>query len=353
MLGVFAGAMAVLCVVELAYIWYLRGGLVHIPNDHYDNMFGEAQHSIDRNSPEIWDQEHQDFIHNAVPVSVHAHNDYLHRIPLFEALGSGCISVEADIHLSEAALLVAHTDVGLRGEKTLRSMYLDPLRRIIGAQNDFAPLSGDDWKGIYNKSPKQTIVLLVDHKTAGAETFEELDRQLQPLRDLDYLTYWNSTARIMRPLTIVASGEAPFESILNMTDFHRDIFWDAKLERLSSTQDNFDVEPPIFRYNISNSYFASTRWQNARLWRTELDPSEPEPPASPALQDLYAGDIEQAEARGLISRYWDTPASPPNVQEIAWRVQLEQKVGILNMDDLAVVRARATGWGLGRSSELR
>lgn len=316
-------------------------------------MFRTALQKIDRNSPEIWDEDRQNFIRNAVPVAAHSHNDYTRRIPLFEALASGCTSVEADVHLVEENLLVGHSGIGLREVDDLRSMYLDPLQRMIGAQNDFAHVRGENWMGIFNKAPKRTVVLLVDQKTAGPETFDELYRQLQPLRDLGYLTFWNGTDRIMRPLTVVASGNAPFDSVLGLSDTHRDIFWDAKLERLLSINDDFEVAPPRFGYNVSNSYYASTRWRNARLWKQWFNETEPQPPMTPQMMDVHASHIEQAEARGLISRYWDVPSEPPNLQEITWRVQMERKVGILNMDDMSVVRARAIGWGLGASTELR
>jgi hypothetical protein len=41
-------------------------------------------------------------------VNAHAHNDYEHDRPLFDALDHGFCSVEADIHLVDGQLLVAH-----------------------------------------------------------------------------------------------------------------------------------------------------------------------------------------------------------------------------------------------------
>lgn len=326
------------CVFEFIWIQHIQAGLVRVPNDPFDITFGEE---INQDSPEIWNTDRQSFIHNVIPVPVHSHNDYWRRIPLFEALGSGCISVEADVHLKNNDLLVGHSSMSLHSDSTLRSMYLEPLQRMLQTQN--AGLPDGTWRGIFDRAPHQTVVLLIDHKTAGPETFAELDRQLQPLRDLDFLTYWNGKERIMRPLTVVASGNAPFESVQALNPMHRDIFWDAKLNLLTSVDDNFDVDPPVFAYNISNSYFASTEFKNARLyaWHNESLPL----PSTPSSKDLAATQIDQARSRGLISRYWDTPSSPPNLRDIAWRVLVQLKVGIMNMDDLGAVRARASGWG--------
>lgn len=317
---------------------HLQAGWVRVPNDPFDIRFDD---NVKWNSPEIWKSERQTFIHSAMPVPIHSHNDYWRRIPLFEALGSGCISVEADVHLHGSDLLVGHSSLSLNRDSTLRSMYLEPLQRMLDMQN--AHVTDGTWRGIFDKSPRQTVVLLIDHKTAGPETFAELDVQLQPLRDRDYLTYWNGTERVMRPLTIVATGNAPFESVMALNASHRDIFWDAPLHSLFSRYDNFDVEPPVYGYNRSNSYFASTQFKNGRLWAWH-DNSNPQPD-TPSRRDREASQIEQAKARGLVARYWDTPSNPPNLRDIAWRVLVERKVGILNMDDLGAVRARASGWG--------
>lgn len=318
------------------YITRLKGGLTRIPNDPFDGRFWR----IDHDNPAIWDNDRQSFIHNALPVPVHSHNDYWQRIPLFEALGSGCISVEADVHLRGSDLLVGHTASHIHSASTLRSMYLKPLQRMLEAQN--ANCTGGHWKGLFNRAPQQTFVLLVDLKSSGSETFAELHTQLQPLRDLDYLTYWNGTERVQRPLTVVASGTAPFQSVIALDPTHRDIFWDAKLERLVSIYDNFETEPVTFGYNRSNSYFASTEFKNAilhdRHWNVSL-------PVTPQMKDIMASQIEQAKARGLMARCWGTPAHPPNLREIAWRVLLEKQIDILSMDDMGIVRARANGWG--------
>src|SRR5437764_5868671 len=58
----------------------------------------------------------------------HAHNDYEHKRPLFDALDCGFCSVEADVWLVKGQLLVAHTPVQWDTTRTLEKLYLDPLR---------------------------------------------------------------------------------------------------------------------------------------------------------------------------------------------------------------------------------
>ena len=58
----------------------------------------------------------------------HAHNDYEHQRPLNDALDRGFTSVDAAVHLVDGQLLVAHDEDDLRADRTLQTLYLDPLR---------------------------------------------------------------------------------------------------------------------------------------------------------------------------------------------------------------------------------
>src|SRR5436190_2604268 len=61
----------------------------------------------------------------------HAHNDYEHPRPLLDALDCGFCSVEADVFLVGDKLFVGHSWYELRAERTLVSLYLDPLKKRI------------------------------------------------------------------------------------------------------------------------------------------------------------------------------------------------------------------------------
>src|SRR5436309_14120287 len=58
----------------------------------------------------------------------HAHNDYEHARPLLDALDHGFCSIEADVWLVEGKLLVAHDRNKVKAERTLQTLYLEPLR---------------------------------------------------------------------------------------------------------------------------------------------------------------------------------------------------------------------------------
>src|SRR5262245_53253868 len=59
--------------------------------------------------------------------NAHAHNDYWHERPLFDALDRGFASVEVDVFLVDGQLLVGHESAELKPDRTLESLYLKPL----------------------------------------------------------------------------------------------------------------------------------------------------------------------------------------------------------------------------------
>jgi hypothetical protein len=66
--------------------------------------------------------------------AAHAHNDYEHDRPLFDALEHGFTSVEADVWLVDGELRVAHDLEDAKPGVTLESLYLDPLDGWCGTR---------------------------------------------------------------------------------------------------------------------------------------------------------------------------------------------------------------------------
>jgi hypothetical protein len=91
-------------------------------------------------------------------IAAHAHNDYEHPRPLFDALACGFASIEADIHLVDGRLLVAHDRKSVKPERTLEALYLDPLRARVR----------ENGGRVYRDGP--TITLLVDVKSEAVAT---------------------------------------------------------------------------------------------------------------------------------------------------------------------------------------
>lgn len=67
------------------------------------------------------------------PIPCHSHNDYWRRVPLFDAIHCGCISVEVDVwHFDgDEELYVGHDTASLTSNRTLTSLYINPLVGLL------------------------------------------------------------------------------------------------------------------------------------------------------------------------------------------------------------------------------
>jgi hypothetical protein len=127
----------------------------------------------------------------------HAHNDYEHARPLFDALDQGFTSVEADIYLVGDDLLVAHDPEDLDPARTLAALYLEPLReRVVRGH-------GSVYRGY------RDFQLLIDVKTEGEATYAALDALMRsPRYDFLWTSYRYGHVR-HGAITAVVSGNRP------------------------------------------------------------------------------------------------------------------------------------------------
>jgi hypothetical protein len=233
-------------------------------------------------------------------------------------------------------------------------MYIDPLVGILEEMNKQNALSkalssgkSSQPKGVFFQDPKQSLTLLIDFKTQGTELWPHIMAALEPLRSRGWLTYWDGRSRTTRPITIVGTGNTPFDMIVANSTY-RDIFFDAPLEALESPEDPKpntgdkrtkvpQQAPHLYKYNPSNSHFASSSMNRALgpLWHFQF---------TDAQIALMRRQIRQARERGLLPRYWGTPRWPRGLRNRVWTVLLKEDTGLLNVDDLRAVRNGA--WGL-------
>ena len=148
----------------------------------------------------------------------HAHNDYLHKRPLLDALDHGFCSVEADIWLRDGKLLVAHDARDLKSERTLEALYLDPLRTRVTANDGRA----------YKNGPR--FWLLIDIKTTAEPTYRALHDTLAKYADI--LSTTRDGKHEDRAITVVISGNRPIDYVTRQTTRHAGI--DGRLTDLDS-----------------------------------------------------------------------------------------------------------------------
>ncbi|MEV7085362.1 phosphatidylinositol-specific phospholipase C/glycerophosphodiester phosphodiesterase family protein [Streptomyces sp. NPDC093085] len=241
----------------------------------------------------------------------HAHNDYLHQRPLFDALAHGFTSVEADIFLVDGELLVAHEATDLDPARTLASLYLDPLSELVHANH------GSVYRGY-----RRPVQLLIDIKTDGAATYRELHRQLTRYRAM-LTTYAHGSVR-PGAITPVVSGDraarAPMEA-----QRVRYAFYDGRLADLGT------AAPASFVPLISDNWTQNFTWQGTGEF-----------PAAERAELLRI--VDTAHANGQRVRFWATPDTPGPERDALWGELLAAGVDHLNTDDLAGLEAflRAT-----------
>lgn len=106
--------------------------------------------------------------------NAHAHNDYWHVRPLLQSLKNGFMSVEADCHLIDGRMLVAHEKMFTKKKRTLQKLYLEPLLKLAKENN---PDSYRD-KSIY-KTGEQEFILYIDIKANCEHFIPHLDSVLK------------------------------------------------------------------------------------------------------------------------------------------------------------------------------
>lgn len=225
--------------------------------------------------------------------NAHAHNDYLHQKPLQDALSHGFTSIEADIHLIDGELYVAHDKpISLDGISMLKDLYLEPLRKLTAQQNGY----------VYT-GYKKPVYLMIDIKTEGEATYILLKQQL-----IDYQKILRTRNNPTGAVQIVLSGNRPVETVKK--EASRLVAIDGRPSDLTHGYDS-DFMPVI-----SQHYLQVIKWSG-----------EGEIPAYDlqALKNL----TEQTHKQGKKLRLWATPE-----KENVWKVLLEAGVDFINTDKL-------------------
>ncbi|RPB29928.1 hypothetical protein L211DRAFT_775458 [Terfezia boudieri ATCC MYA-4762] len=264
------------------------------------------------------------FTRDIVPVPGDSHNDYWRKVPLYDAISVGCISVEADVWHFDGndELYVGHDLSSLTKNRTLNSLYINPLLEILHRQNPETEFAHKTYNGVFDTDPTQTLYLYIDIKTSGVPTYNSILTHLTPLRP--YLTHYNASTNLTHngPLTMVLTGNTPFSEVslppTSSSDYARHAFYDAPLLSLS------DPDSP---YNTTNSLMSTAQFSSivGRVSAGEM---------SEAQKEKLRRVVKIAHDRGIGVRLWDTPSWPVRWRNKVWRGLVECGVDLLNVDDL-------------------
>jgi hypothetical protein len=230
---------------------------------------------------------------------VHAHNDYEHPRPLFDALDHGFCSVEADIFLVDEKLLVAHSRSQVKPERTLQSLYLDPLRERVKKNGG----------RVYPNGPE--CILLIDLKSDWHVIYPPLRAVLMEYPDL--FSTFESGVKKTNAITAIITGNRSLEMFKD--EKIRWAAYDGDLNFLDSTEPA-DLIPWI-----------SCDWTSRFKWRGSGD-------FPPEEKEKLAGIVAKAHAHGRRVRFWGSPDTPR-----FWTELLANNVDLINTDDLAGAQA--------------
>ena len=227
-------------------------------------------------------------------IHAHAHNDYEHKRPLLDALDHGFCSVEADVHLVDGQLLVAHTRIQVKQGRTLQALYLDPLRERVKTNSGH----------VYPAGPEFT--LLVELKSDWKSSYPVLRDILKQYAGM--LTTYHDGAKQTNAIRVIITGDRSTQMFAG--EAIRYASMDGDLAHLDSGEPA-DVIPWI-----------SDNWGQSFKWRGSG--------AMPEADKLkLKAIVAKAHQQGRLVRFWGAPDQP-----VFWGEMLANGVDLINTDDL-------------------
>lgn len=230
----------------------------------------------------------------------HAHNDYEHDRPLYDALHHGFTSVEADVWLVDGELLVGHDREDVQPGRTLESLYLDPLEQQA-ARRGGTVYAGYD--GVFQ--------LLIDVKSEAAPTYRAIHEELREHQRI-MTTFAGGTVR-PDAVTAVISGNR--DLALMQSQEVRYAGYDGRMPDLSSGLPASDL--PL----LSDNWTKHFTWQGVG-------------PMPAAEREKLHDVAERAHEAGYRLRFWATPDLDLPNREAVWTELLDADVDHINTDDL-------------------
>lgn len=219
----------------------------------------------------------------------HAHNDYEHTHPLFDALRFGFTSVEADVHLKNGKLLVSHNRPG-KDAKTLQAHYLAPLDSLLRKN-----------QGVIYPGYQGVFYLMIDCKTEAVATYMAVRKAVSEFQTL-------RCGGASCAVKIFLSGNRAVEIMRN--EGYQGIALDGRPDDVGK---GFSPElMPV----ISDNY------KNWCEWGGQGEPK-------PGDLDRIRALAEKVHTEGKKLRLW---AIPDNEQ--TWATLLEAGVDFINTDRL-------------------
>lgn len=235
----------------------------------------------------------------AVHYNAFSHNDYTRQRPLYDALSNGFNCVEADVHLIDGKLYVAHDyPQDVSNVKTLDELYIRPLAEEVEKNGG----------SVYPHS-NEPFLLMIDFKAKGDSCYATLKPILEQYKSL-FCSIENGVYR-PGPILLFFSGSRPMNTLPQENT--RMAFLDGKLDDLNKNI------PTTLMPVVSDHFAAFFQWNGTgKMPEAELI----------LLREM----VKQTHAEEKKLRFWGGPDTKEYQQ-----MQLEEGIDIIGADDLAAL----------------
>lgn len=214
--------------------------------------------------------------------NIHSHNDYSRPNAFYQAFNAGAGAIEADIHLRDGKLLVAHDTLISKAPRSFVQLYLLPIMKEL-------------------KAHPRPLNLVIDIKGSYAPILTELMKELKPLKQL--IKDNNSN-----PVSIIITGNRPPPT--QYKNYPSYITFDDDLQ-LPHTPDEWKRVAQV-----------SLNFENYSDWRGEGD--------LPIVEERRLKSVINAvHAAGKKIRFW---AAPDNIK--GWQKLMQLHADILSTDKI-------------------
>ena len=222
-------------------------------------------------------------------LNAHSHNDYEQQTPLMLAYNAQFGSIEADIWAVNGDLFVAHNKTDIKAEKSMDSLYIQPIVRL------FRKNGGKAW----NNHPS-TFQLMIDLKTPVDPTLTLLVEKLKKYPDV-FDSYQNNNA-----IRVVITGNRPDPS--GFSKYPMFIWFDGNVTLKYDEQQLKRVA--LYSENLAG--FTTWKGKEAILEKEEIQ-----------LKQV----IDSVHGLNKKIRFWNAPDDA-----FAWKTLMNLKVDYLNTD---------------------
>ncbi|GAB3904298.1 PI-PLC domain-containing protein [Mucilaginibacter boryungensis] len=216
--------------------------------------------------------------------ATHSHNDYEQTVPFFHAYNAGFNAIEADIFMVNSTLLVAHDYKHLQATRTLKKLYLDPIKEAL------------------KKDTSRHLTLLIDLKQDYWYLMPELILELKSVRK--FCVGHKPNGRLL----ILISGNRPAPSLFNTyPDF---IFFDEDLRH------TYNAEQLKRVGQISLQYSLYSKWKGVGT-------------IPPAQEQRLKHIIDSVHSIGKTIRFWDAPDN-----KAGWTQLMKLHADVIGTDNI-------------------